>query len=417
MSKPEKTKTSASDIIKNILNEDAQNIQKSNVSSTKSGQDKAETVDDPETAGAGATDGSDAEDIQKKNVAKENAAPRKTGANKTDTDTHMTFDKGKYDQKIMEAESDDDDDDAYEDDDDKNKSKKSDDDDGDDDKETPIKKKMDEMKNKQKKNLKEHTAALFMDGPEDLTEEFKEKTATLFEAAVTERTREVANLLEDEYNRVIEEATQNLEEQYEDRLNEQREEMVESLDAYLGYIAEEWMKNNKLAVENGLRTEITEEFMQGLKGLFESHFIDVPDEKFDLVGDLQEQLEAVKSQLDEQVANNSKLHQTNRNLLRENIINTVGYDLTETEKSRLSELVEDIDYDSDEQFTRKVQTIKESYFSDVPSGSRQLNEEAVSKESLFEDAKENANKPKNTDPYVNSLTESLGRFGDKRKQL
>lgn len=184
-----------------------------------------------------------------------------------------------------------------------------------------------------------------------LSEEFKEKTAVIFEAALKSK-------LAEEIDR--------LEEQYTVELNEELEtaksEMVEKVDGYLNYVVENWMEENKLAIQNGLRTEIAESFMDGLKTLFTESYIEVPESKVDLVDELAEQVEELEEKLNTTTMDAIGLLDENEKLKRGIIISESAKDLADTQKEKLAELAEDIDFENDEQFAKKVSIIKESYF-------------------------------------------------------
>ena len=200
-----------------------------------------------------------------------------------------------------------------------------------------------------KLDMKEDVKAL-TDG-EDLSEEFKAKAATIFEAAVK------AKLVEE---------IENLESEYETKVNEQvasvKEEIVEKVDAYLNYVVSEWMKDNELAIEKGLRTEIAEDFIGGLKSLFESHYIDVPQEKYNVIDEQAAEIETLKNKLNESIEQNVELNAKIGEFAREDILQDVGSDLAETEKEKFKGLAESIEYKDASDFRKKVETVKESYF-------------------------------------------------------
>jgi hypothetical protein len=185
-----------------------------------------------------------------------------------------------------------------------------------------------------------------------LSEEFKEKTAILFEAAVSAK---------------VSEAVSNLEEQYAQELAEEiastKNDLVEKIDGYLNYVVENWMEENKLAIQNGLRTEIAEEFMGNLKNLFVESYIEVPDSKVDLVDGLAEQVEELESKLNESTAQAIAMNEELEVLKREAIIRESSRDMAETQVDKLRNLAEKIDFDDEETFAKKVNAIKESFFS------------------------------------------------------
>ena len=185
----------------------------------------------------------------------------------------------------------------------------------------------------------------------DLSEEFKDKAATIFETAV--RTR-------------IKEQTKILEAQFEEKLSTEKETMkeamVEKVDSYLNYVVEEWMKENELAVERGIRTEIAEDFITGLKDLFKEHYIDVPEEKYNVLDDLTNQVKDLEGKLNEQIEKNINLTKEVSEFNKKQAIDEVSADLAETEKEKFASMAENVEYDSAEKFKEKLETIKESYF-------------------------------------------------------
>ena len=185
----------------------------------------------------------------------------------------------------------------------------------------------------------------------DLSEEFKDKAATIFETAV--RTR-------------IKEQTKILEGQYEEKLSAEKETMkeamVEKVDSYLNYVVEEWMKENELAVERGIRTEIAEDFITGLKDLFKEHYIDVPEEKYNVLDDLTNQVKDLEGKLNEQIEKNVNLTKEVNNSERTNLVAEVSADLADTEKEKFASMAENVEFDSAPKFKEKLETIKESYF-------------------------------------------------------
>ena len=185
----------------------------------------------------------------------------------------------------------------------------------------------------------------------DLSEEFKDKAATIFETAVKTR---------------IQEQTKILEAQYEEKLSSEKETikeaMVEKVDSYLNYVVEEWMKENELAVERGIRTEIAEDFITGLKDLFKEHYIDVPEEKYNVLDDLTNQNKKLEEKLNEQIAKNVDLSKEVSQSAKKLAIDEIAEDLAETEKEKFEKMAENVEYDSADKFKEKLETIKESYF-------------------------------------------------------
>ena len=231
------------------------------------------------------------------------------------------------------------------------------------DKEKEMKKEMTAKDKVKDMDMKEDVAAL-TDG-EELSEEFKAKAATIFEAAIK------AKLVEE---------IENLESEYETKVNEKvsevKEEIVEKVDAYLNYVVEEWMKENELAIEKGLRNEITEDFIGGLKSLFESHYIDVPQEKFDVIENQAAEIEKLKEEVNKTIEKNVELNQKIGEFAREDIINDVSSDLAITESEKLKGLAESIEYKDAASFRKSVETLKNSYFPKTKASDNESNEVA-----------------------------------------
>ena len=185
----------------------------------------------------------------------------------------------------------------------------------------------------------------------DLSEEFKDKAATIFETAVKTRIKEQTKILEAQFDEKLASETETV-----------KEAMVEKVDSYLNYVVEEWMKENELAVERGIRTEIAEDFITGLKGLFKEHYIDVPEEKYNVLDDLTSQVKDLESKLNEQIEKNVNLSKDANELTRASLVVSVSEDLADTEKEKFASMAENVEFDSAEKFAEKLETIKESYF-------------------------------------------------------
>ena len=236
-------------------------------------------------------------------------------------------------------------------------------------------KKKDELKASYKKeeiDVKEHVDALVA-GDDSLSEEFKQKAATVFEAAIKSKVKDIAEEIEADYNKKFEEET-----------SKAKDELVEKVDSYLSYVVEEWMKENELALERGIKGEIAEDFISGLKKLFEDHYIDVPDEKYNVLEDQASKIEELEKKLNESIEKNVELSKENGKHIRQSIIDEASKELAETQKEKFNKLAEEIDYKNEEDFRGKVSTIKESYFGkkdssgeidDVAADSSPLNED------------------------------------------
>lgn len=193
---------------------------------------------------------------------------------------------------------------------------------------------------------------------EELSEEFKTKATSIFEAAVIARV-----------NSEMEKVTTKLEEQAATAIAEQKDAMVEKIDSYLNYVVEQWMDENQLAVESGLRTEIAEDFISGLKTLFKEHYIEVPEEKYDVLDELQTKAEELEAKLNEAIEQNVETSKELATLKRQSIFEEQTKDLAATEVEKLKKLVEGVDFESEELYREKVTVIKESYFPKTASKS------------------------------------------------
>ena len=198
-------------------------------------------------------------------------------------------------------------------------------------------------------SVKEDVEAL-VEG-EDLSEEFKEKAATIFEAAVKSKIRSEVERIETDNT--------NAREQEMDTF---KDELTEKVDTYLNYVVDEWTKENELAIERGLKGEIAEDFISGLKQLFEDHYIDVPDEKYDVLEAQSEKISELEEKLNETIQKNVELSDVKTGLVREQVISEVSEDLADTEIEKFKELTKDVEFDNEASFREKLDTLKESYF-------------------------------------------------------
>ena len=229
--------------------------------------------------------------------------------------------------------------------------------------------------NEKKKDMKEESEEDIIDisadvealtKDEDLSEEFKSKAATIFEAAVKSKVNEVKKKMNASY-----------EEKLKEEVETSKSELVEKVDSYLNYVVEEWMAENKLAIERGIKGEIAEDFINGLKKLFEDHYIDVPDEKYNVLEDQASKIEDLEKKLNEQIEKNVELNKHNGELKRQDIIDEASSDLTDTAKEKFSKLVEEVEYSNESDFTAKVETIKSSYFGKKTESSNDVDNVAV----------------------------------------
>ena len=199
-------------------------------------------------------------------------------------------------------------------------------------------------------DVSEHVDAL-MSNEGDLSEEFKRKAATVFEAAVKSKIRDEVARLENEYKSELDES-----------IKTTKEELSEKVDTYLNYVVEEWMKENELAIERGLKGEIAEDFISGLKTLFEDHYVDIPDEKYDVLEAQSEKITELEKKLNEEMGKVIDLKNSNSTLVREQVISETTTDLTDTEIEKFKSLTEDVEFTDGESFREKLDTLKESYF-------------------------------------------------------
>ena len=198
-------------------------------------------------------------------------------------------------------------------------------------------------------NVKEDVSALI--SGEDLSEEFKVKAATIFEAAVKSKIRSEVVRMEEEYSVQLTEATETI-----------KEELSEKVDSYLGYVVEEWMKENEIAVERGLKGEIAEDFISGLKQLFEDHYIDVPDEKYDILEAQSEKISELEEKLNASIEENVERRKVVESLTRDAVMHEISEELTVTEMEKFKSLTEELEFVSEDSFRQKLDTLKESYF-------------------------------------------------------
>ena len=207
-----------------------------------------------------------------------------------------------------------------------------------------------EEKSEKEIDVKEHVDALIA-GQTDLSEEFKNKAATIFETAIKSKVKEIAEDMEADYNKRFEEETSTA-----------KAELVEKVDSYLSYVVEEWMKENELALERGIKGEIAEDFISGLKKLFEDHYINVPDEKYNVLEDQASKIDELQKKLDESIEKNVELSKQSNKYKAEEIKMEAAKDLTETAKEKFNKLAEEVDYSTEADYRQKITTIKESYF-------------------------------------------------------
>jgi outer membrane protein OmpA-like peptidoglycan-associated protein len=198
-------------------------------------------------------------------------------------------------------------------------------------------------------DIEEDVKALF--GEEDLSEEFKDKARTIFEAAIASKIA------------IIE---KNLTEQYEDALSEEVEEiketLTERLDSYLEYVTNEWFEENALAIEQGLKNEMTESFLIGMKDLFEAHYVSIPEEKYDVLNSMVEKLDEMEEKLNEQIEKNIHLNKRLAESVADGIFDEISEGLAATQKEKLASLAESVEFECEEEYREKLETLREAYF-------------------------------------------------------
>ena len=237
-------------------------------------------------------------------------------------------------------------------------------------------------------NIEDDVNALL--GGEELSEEFKERAKTIFEAALNSKIKEIQDTLEI---------------QYEQKLNEEKEELKVSLqervDSYLEYVAEEWMTENQLAIEHGLKTEMTESFLSGMKSLFEEHYVTIPEDKYDVLESMVEKLDDMETKLNEQIDKNIGLNKRLGESVATGILESVSDGLAATQKEKLASLAESVEFESEEKYREKLEVLKESYFA------RTTNESAkeISKAQTLSEGVDSTPAPVSTgmDAYLNAL--------------
>ena len=189
-------------------------------------------------------------------------------------------------------------------------------------------------------------------GGEELSEEFKEKAKTIFEAAINAKVAEIKETLEAQYA-----------EKLAEEVEAAKESLAERVDSYLEYVADEWFEENALAIENGLKTEMTESFLTGMKGLFEEHYVTIPEDKYDVLESMVEKLDDMETKLNEQIEKNISLNGRLAEATAGGILDQVSEGLAVTQKEKLASLSESVEFESEAQYREKLETLKESYFS------------------------------------------------------
>jgi hypothetical protein len=239
-----------------------------------------------------------------------------------------------------------------------------------------------------KKKMKEDVDALFSDDA-TISEEFKTKVSTIFEARVQDRVAQIQEEIEGQYASMLEEAIESLKEDLTNKVND-----------YLGYVVEEWMEENEIAIEKGIRTEITEDFIGGLRNLFAEHYIDVPAEKVDLVDELASKVDELESKLNEEVERGVEYRAALIEAFKEVVTHEVCEGLTATQVEKIKSLAESVDFSTEEEYRTKLETIRENYF---PSGVKKADENQLNEQV------EDGQKAVVTDSFMNSIVQSISK--------
>ena len=246
------------------------------------------------------------------------------------------------DEELLEASEKEEDTKEYSKEDKKKKSSKEDEDDDEEED--------DEDEMKEEYDIEEDVNALL--GGEELSEEFQAKARTIFEAALRSKVSEIKETLEEQYAAALSEEVEEI-----------KSELSERVDSYLEYVSDEWFAENALAIEGGLKTEMTESFLEGMKGLFEEHYVTIPEDKYDVLESMVDKLDDMETKLNEQIEKNVSLNKRLSESVADGILDQVSEGLASTQKEKLASLAESVEFESEEEYREKLETLKESYFS------------------------------------------------------
>ena len=248
---------------------------------------------------------------------------------------------------------------------------------------------MEEKKEMMKKKMKEDVDALFADDS-TISEEFKDKVSTIFEARVQDRVTQIEEEIEEKYTSMLEEAIDDI-----------KTDLTNKVDDYLNYVVEQWLTDNEIAIESGLRAELTEEFIAGLRNLFAEHYIDVPSEKVDLVDELAGKVEELESKLNEEIERGISYAKALVESRKNELSREVCDGLTTTQAEKIKSLAEGVEFSTEEEYTNKLETIRENYF---PSGIKKANEQQLHE--IVEDAGE---QKVINDPFVAAVSNAISK--------
>ena len=209
---------------------------------------------------------------------------------------------------------------------------------------------------------------------EELSEEFQEKAKTIFETAISAKVAAIRVEMEEQLNAQIAEEQEKIAEEFATL----KEQLAERVDSYLEYVADEWFEENALAIDNGLKTEMTESFLEGMKGLFEEHYVSIPEDKYDVLESMVEKLDDMETKLNEQIEKNVSLNKRLAESVADGILDQVSEGLAETQKEKLASLAESVEFESETKYREKLEMLKESYFSEKKATSTANKTETLS---------------------------------------
>lgn len=249
--------------------------------------------------------------------------------------------------------------------------------------------KNEKKKEMHKKKMKEDISALFADDS-TISEEFKDKAATIFEARVNDRVSQIEEEIDTHYASVLEEAIEDI-----------KKDLTDKVDDYLNYVVEQWLAENEIAIESGLRAELTEEFIAGLRNLFAEHYIDVPTEKVDLVDELASKVEELEGKLDEEIERGISYAKALVESRKNELTREVTDGLTTTQVEKIKSLAESVDFSTEEEYTYKLETIRENYF---PSGAKK-----ATQDQLHEQVEDTPDQKVISDPFVAAVSQAISK--------
>jgi hypothetical protein len=242
-------------------------------------------------------------------------------------------------------------------------------------------------------NAKDDIDALFADD-QNISEEFKSKVTTIFEARVIDRIQQIEEQTEAKYAGMLEEAIESV-----------RTQLEEKVDDYVNYVVEQWLEENAIAIESGLRAELAEDFISGLHKLFAENYINVPEDKVELVDELATKVEQLESKLNEEIEKSIGYKKSLIEATKQEVTRSVCEGLTETQVEKIKSLAESVEFSTEEEYQNKLETIRENYF---PSGVKKADEEQLHDQVSAEDAGE-TKKPVSADPYVSSVANAISK--------